>query len=118
MKLLDIFLIEIQTLIIGNTIILRFLSYFKLKMAVTVMEGLASEAVARRCSVKKRFLKILQKSQENTDVRISYLMKSQRHTATLLKKETLAKVISCQFWEVFNSTPFLTEYFLWLLLLL
>ena len=33
------------------------------------------QAVARRCSVKKVFLKISQNSQENTCVRVSFLIK-------------------------------------------
>ena len=49
-----------------------------------------SEAVARRCSVKKMFLKILQNLQENT----------------FIKKDTLAQVFSSEFCELFNSTFF------------
>ena len=37
------------------------------------------EAVARRCSVKKVFLEILQNSQENTCARVSFLIKFQAH---------------------------------------
>ena len=36
-----------------------------------------TEAVVRRCSVKKVFLEILQNSQENTCARISFLKKLQ-----------------------------------------
>ena len=36
-----------------------------------------SEAVARRCSVKKLFLEISQNSQENTCTRVSFLIKLQ-----------------------------------------
>ena len=36
-----------------------------------------AEAVVRRCSVKKVFLKFLQKSQENTCVRVSFLIRLQ-----------------------------------------
>ena len=36
---------------------------------------LSTEAVVRRCSVKKMFLKISQNSQENTCVRVSFLIK-------------------------------------------
>ena len=42
-----------------------------------------TEAVARRCSVKKVVLEI-----------------SQKFTATLLKTETLVRVFSCQFCEI------------------
>ena len=38
-----------------------------------------SEAVARRCSVKKMFLKVLQTLQENTCTRISFLIKRLWH---------------------------------------
>ena len=50
-----------------------------------------SEA-AIRSSVKQVFLKILQNSQEKT--------------CNFIKKETLAQVFSCEFWE-FLTTPFL-----------
>ena len=36
-----------------------------------------TEAVVRRCSVKKVFLKFLQNSQENTCARVSFLIKLQ-----------------------------------------
>ena len=38
--------------------------------------NVASEAVVQRCSVKKVFLKISQKSQENICARVSFLIKS------------------------------------------
>ena len=61
------------------------------------------EAAARRCSVKKVFLKISQISREKTCARVSFLVADPR-PATLLKKETLAQVFSCQFCEIFKST--------------
>ena len=93
-----------------------------------------TEAVVRRCSVKKVFLQISQNSQENTCARVSFLIKLQvfscefceiskntffyrtplpaafglRH-ATLLK-ETPTKVFSCEFCEVFKNNLF-TELF-------
>ena len=45
---------------------------------------------------KKVFLEISQNSQENTFGRL----------ATLLKKETLAQVFSCEFCEIFKDTFF------------
>ena len=36
-----------------------------------------TEAVVRRCSVKKVFLEILQNSEENTGARVSFLIKLQ-----------------------------------------
>ena len=46
------------------------------------------EAVAQRCSIKKMFLEILQNSQENTCVRVSFLIKSLFKESIL--KEALA----------------------------
>ena len=46
-----------------------------------------SEAIARRCSIKMMLLKFLQNSQENTCVRVSFLIKLQvSASVTLLKK--------------------------------
>ena len=59
-----------------------------MKLHVNIIE---SKAVVRRCSVKKVFLEISKNSQENTCARVS---------ATLLKKETLAQVFSCEFSEI------------------
>ena len=62
---------------------------------------LKSEAVVRRCSVKKVFLEISQNSKENTCARVSFLIKFASHrSATLLKKETLTQVFSCKFCEI------------------
>ena len=58
------------------------------------------EAFARMCSVKKVVLKISKNSQKNTCVRVSFFNK----VATLLKKETLAQVFFCEFWEIFKNT--------------
>ena len=55
---------------------------------------LCEEAVVRRCSVKKVFLEILQILQENTCARASFL----------IKKETLAQVLSCKFCEISKNT--------------
>ena len=40
-----------------------------------VFSGPLPEAVARRCSVRKVFLEILQNSQENTSPRVTFLIK-------------------------------------------
>ena len=56
-----------------------------------------TEAVARRCSVKKVFLEISQNSQENTCVIVSFLIKLQAWACNFIKKETLALVFSCEF---------------------
>ena len=52
-----------------------------------------SEAVARRCSIKKLFLETSQNSQEKNCARVSFL-----------KKETLAQVFSCEFCEISENT--------------
>ena len=57
-----------------------------------------TEAVARRCSVKKVFLEILRNSQENTCARVSFLIKLQ--ACNFIKKETLAQVFSCEFCKI------------------
>ena len=53
------------------------------------------------------FLEISQNSQENTSARVSYLQVS---ACNFIKKETLAQVFSCEFWEIskdifFYRTP-------------
>ena len=65
-----------------------------------------AEAVVRRCSIKKVFLKISQNSQEDTCARISFLIKLQAWELQLYKKETLAQVLSFEVYEVFNNTYF------------
>ena len=65
---------------------------------------LQTEAVVRSCSVKKMFLEILQNSQENTCARDSFI-----------KKESLARELSCEFCEISKNT-FFTEHLWWLLL--
>ena len=78
--------------------------------------NLNSEAVGRRCSVKKVFLKLSQNSQNNTCARIPFLMKLQADEAcSYIKKEPLAQVFSCEICEFFKKTVF-TEHFRWLFL--
>ena len=55
----------------------------------------STEAVVQRYSVKKMFLEISRNSQENTCARDSFTK-----VATLLKKESLALVFSCEFCEI------------------
>ena len=59
----------------------------------------------RRCSIEKLFLKILQNSQENTCIEVSYLI-----TCNFIKKENPTQVLSCEFCESFKNT-FFTEHF-------
>ena len=56
-------------------------------------------------------LKISQNSRENTCTRVSFLVKLHAETWNFIKKETLAQVFSCEFYEIFMNT-FFTEHFL------
>ena len=67
------------------------------------------KAVARRWSVKKVFLEILQNSQENTCARVSLLINLQAKACNFIKRETLVQVFSCEFCEI-SQTPFLIEH--------
>ena len=62
------------------------------------------------CSIKKMFLKILQKSRENIWAGNFFLIKRGLRPATILKK-TLAQVLSCEFCETCKN-PFSKEH-LW-----
>ena len=66
-----------------------------------------TEAVARRCSVKKVLLKISQNSQENTCARVCFLVK--------LQNENLTQVFFVNFAK-FSRTAFFTKHLWWLLL--
>ena len=68
---------------------------------------LRAEAVARRCSVKKEFLEILQNSQENTCARVTFLIKLQTSACNFIEKETLAQVFSSELCETSKNTSFL-----------
>ena len=59
-----------------------YVSYYK----NTLFYVEITEAVVRRCSLKKVFLEISQNSQESTCPRVSFLIKLQVWPATLLKK--------------------------------
>ena len=60
---------------------------------------------------KKVFSEISQNSQENNCTRVSILIKLRVSDLQLIKKETLAKVFSCEFYEISKNT-FFTEH-LW-----
>ena len=52
------------------------MSRTKIPKEITILtSGNLPDVVARRCSAKKRFFKISQNSQENTYVRVSFLIK-------------------------------------------
>ena len=63
-----------------------------------------AEAVARTWSVKKVFLEISQNSQENTCVRVSFLIKLQ--ACNFIEKQTLEQVFSCKFCVIPKNTFF------------
>ena len=65
-----------------------------------------TEAVYRRCSIKKVFLEILQNSQGNTCARASYFIRLQAEACNFIKKETLAQVFSCEFCKISKNTFF------------
>ena len=73
-----------------------------------------SEAVVRKCSVKNIFLEISQNSQENTCVRVSFLIKLQA-ACNFIKKETLAQVFSREFYKISKNTFFI-KHLSWLVL--
>ena len=58
------------------------------------------------------FLKISQNSQKGTDFEVFFLIAGLR-PATLLKKDTLTQVFSCEFCKFFKNT-FFTEHVGWL----
>ena len=75
------------------------------------------EAVARRSSIKKEFLEILQNSQENTCASLFFnkVAGLGPQACNFINKETLAQVFPVNFAK-FLRTPFFTEHLRWLLL--
>ena len=63
-----------------------------------------TEAVVWRCSVRKVFFEILQNSQENTRVWVSFKVKLQGKAYNIIKKETLAQVFSSEICEIWKKT--------------
>ena len=58
----------------------------------------------RRCSIKKVFLKMLQISQQNTCVRVSFFNKVARRSCNFIKKETHGAGFSCKSCEISKHT--------------
>ena len=56
--------------------------------------------------MKKVFLKISQNSQGNICARIFFLINLHPSDWNYIKKETVAQVISCEFWAMFKKTFF------------
>ena len=69
---------------------------------------LVSKAVTWRCSFKKLFLKNSWNSQEYTCAGVSFLIKLQAEACNFIKKETLTRVFSCEFCEIFKDIFFYT----------
>ena len=74
-----------------------------------------TEAVARRCSVKKVILEISQYSQKNTCARVSFIFSSGLRPASLFKKRLWHRYFPVSFVK-FLRTLFITEHHQWLLL--
>ena len=82
--------------LICEVIYSRFLSFLQFSSSSLsfLLSRWVSVAVGRRCSLKSVFLKISQNSQENTCVRVSFLIKLQATICNFIKKETVAQVFS------------------------
>ena len=76
----------------------------------------ATEAVVRRCSMKKVFLEILQNSQENTCARVQNFIKRETLAETLRKKRIWHRWFPVNFAK-FLRRPFIIEHLWWLLLI-
>ena len=83
-------------------VLLKVLGKIPIKISRDVLR--ISEAVAKRCFVKKLFLKTSQNSQENTFARVSFLIELQASTYNFIKKETLTQVFSCEFCKISKNT--------------
>ena len=70
---------------------------------------LNTDVVVRKCFVKIMFLKISQNSQENTSVRVSFLISYKLSPATLLKKRLCHRCFPVNF-SKFLKTAFFIEY--------
>ena len=63
-----------------------------------------TKAVVQSCYVKKLFLEISQNSQESTSIRDSAQVLDL--ACNFIKKESLAQVFSCKFWEISKNNFF------------
>ena len=54
--------------------------------------------------VKKLLLETSQNSQENTCARVSFLIKLQAMSCNIIKKEALALVLCCEFYQISKNT--------------
>ena len=90
-----------------RTPILKSISERLLQMSLNKFRTLplSSEAVVRRCSVKKVFIEILENSRENTCARVSFLIKLQVRPATFLKNRLWRRCFPVNF-GIFLRTRF------------
>ena len=59
----------------------------------------------RRCSIKKVAFPVISKnSQENSCARVTFLIKLKASACNFIKKETLAQVLSCEFFKISKNT--------------
>ena len=65
-----------------------------------------TEAVVRRCSVKKVLLEISQNSEESACTRVSFFNKVAGLACNFIKKESLAQVFFCEFYEISKNNFF------------
>ena len=63
-----------------------------------------TEVVSRKCSIKKVFFEILQNSQGNTCVRVSFLIKLQVETCKIYLKKDSGTGVSCEFCKISGNT--------------
>ena len=77
------------------------------RLSLNVIVIAPNRVQKQKCSVKKVFFKILQNSQENTCVRVFFFSKSCRpQNCSIIKKETVAQVFTCEFCVIFRNTFF------------
>ena len=70
--------------------------------------------VSQRCSVEYVFLKISQNSQENTCVRVSFLIMAQAEGSNIVEKEAVAQLFSCEICDIFKSKFYIMKRLRWL----
>ena len=102
-------------LIIGQKKIISLAQQINLTQTNVRGSNRKAETVTQKCSVKKVFLKISQNSQENTCVRISFLIRLHVESSTFIKQGNPAQVFTFKFCEVFKNSSFI-EHLWWLLL--
>ena len=56
------------------------------------------------------FLEISQNSQENTCIRVSFLIKLQASACNFIKKSSLTRVLSREFWDISKNSVFTKQF--------